>query len=146
MLAVAQARLAIAEGRATEALALLSRLLDGTELFLARVTHAQALAASGRAADAAAAWRWLRTHRGRAWGEFNNSMMLRPLNVAWTQCAALRLAEAESKLPGEEGAAAAALDEFLRAWPAAGLPPALAADVARLRRGDAAAAPADGAG
>lgn len=143
MLVVAQARLAVAEGRATEALALLARLLDGSELFIARITHAQALAAAGRPAEAAAAWRWLRTHRGRAWAEFNSSMILRPLNVAWTQLAALRLAEAEAALPeSDDGAGREALDDFLRGWPEAELPAGIAAGVARLRERGTGAPPA----
>jgi putative peptide modification system cyclase len=126
MLVLAQARLAIAEDRAADAVALVSRLLDGSELYLARVTHAQALAAAGRATEAAAAWQWLRTHRGRAWAEFNLSGALRPLNVAWSQFAALALAEAAPADPEP-------LAGFVAAWPAESMPPSAAARLERLR-------------
>jgi tetratricopeptide (TPR) repeat protein len=129
MLVVAQARLAVLEDRPADALALLARLLDGTELFIVRITHAQALAASGRAAEANAAWQWLREHRGRAWGEFNSSAMLRPLNVAWTQLAALRIAQGAASDPS---AAAEARAAFRDAWPADDLPPRVAAELERL--------------
>lgn len=130
MLVVAQARLAITEDRAGDAVALVSRLLDGTELLLARITHAEALAADGRLPEADAAFEWLRTHRGRAWAEFNSSAMLRPLNVAWTQLATLRRVEL-----GQGGAPT--LDEFLAAWPRESLPPSIADRVARLARSQA---------
>ena len=126
MLVVAQARLAIAEQRPADAVALLARQLDGTELFIIRITHAQALAASGRALEAQAAWQWLRAHRGRAWAEFNSSAMLRPLNVAWTQLAALRLAA------GDDATAAEAAAAFRAAWPGDDLPPTVAAELRRL--------------
>jgi hypothetical protein len=130
MLVVAQARLAITEDRPADAVALVTRLLDGTDLLLARITHAEALAADGRQPEADAAFEWLRTHRGRAWAEFNSSAMLRPLNVAWTQLAMLRRVELDQ-------GGAPTLDEFLAAWPRESLPPSIADRVARLARREA---------
>lgn len=129
MQAAAQGALSLAEDRPAEAVASLQARLDGTELYLTRVTLAEALARAGRTAEAQAMFEWLAAHRGRAWGEYNSYYMLRPLNVAWSTLALLRLAELQATQAGGDAAAVDA-SRFTAHWRVADLPATLRVRVA----------------
>ena len=129
MQAAAQGTLSLAEDRPAEAVASLQARLDGTELYLTRVSLAEALARAGRTAEAQAMFEWLAAHRGRAWGEYNSYYMLRPLNVAWSTLALLRLAELQATQAGGDAAAVDA-SRFTAHWRVADRPATLRVRVA----------------
>jgi putative peptide modification system cyclase len=137
MLATAQAALSIADGRAGEAAAALQSRLDGTELYITRVTYALALAAASRHSDAESAFDWLANHRGRAWGEYNSYQMLRGLNVAWSTLALLHSAELKLAA-GRMSEASAQAARFEESWRRDELPPPLAARLQALTNPDTA--------
>jgi putative peptide modification system cyclase len=78
---VAQAEVARASGNAQQAISILKPLLDGSELY---ITHVALMDADGDAHDKDGATRearWLSSHRGQAYMEFNVEQMLAPFNV-----------------------------------------------------------------
>jgi len=89
---VAQAEIARASGNPQKAIAILKPLLDGSELY---ITHAALMDADADAHDEDSAMdelRWLLSHRGQAYMEFNIEQMLAPFNVATADIAARRVA------------------------------------------------------
>jgi putative peptide modification system cyclase len=134
MLATAQAALTIVDGRPAEAAASLQSRLDGTELYLTRVTHAIALAAANRNTEAEAAFDWLANHRGRAWGEYNSYQMLRALNVGWSNLALLEGAELRAKA-GRRDESIAMAKAFAENWRRDLLPPPMASRLDALLAG-----------
>jgi tetratricopeptide (TPR) repeat protein len=87
MLAVTQAAVLLAEGKADEAITRLKPSLDGSELYLTHATLMYAYKAKGELTSALSEARWLTAHRGRAYAEFNMRAMLMPLNVALSDIA-----------------------------------------------------------
>jgi putative peptide modification system cyclase len=118
MLAIAEAERARASDRPADAIALLKPLLNGTELCLTHTALRDAYLASGQNAEALEQAQWLAAHRGRAYEEYNNQQAMQPLNVAESDLALLDTAELHAKL-GQDRQSAAALKEFLHAWPQA---------------------------
>jgi putative peptide modification system cyclase len=118
LLDVAQAEIDRASGEPKDAIAILTPLVNGSELY---ITHVALMAAYTDAHDQAAALteaRWLSTHRGRAYFESNMQLMLEPFNVAESNLARLRTAELSNAL-GDKVAAQKSMAEFLSAWPQA---------------------------
>lgn len=116
LLGIARAEIQRASGKPQDALATLKPLVNGSELY---VTHVALMAAYADAHDQAAALteaRWLSSHRGRAYLEFNVQQMLTPFNVASSDLALLREAELSDAL-GDRTAAQTSLSDFLSAWP-----------------------------
>jgi putative peptide modification system cyclase len=70
-----------------EAVADLSRLVDGTEQFQVHVALRDALLASGRPKDALVESQWLARSRGLAYAEQAGAYVMQPLNVADTTAA-----------------------------------------------------------
>ena len=91
---VAQAEIARASGNAQQAVSILKPLLDGSELY---ITHIALMDADSDAHDQNGVMRetrWLSSHRGQAYMEFNVEQMLAPFNVTAANIAARRLAPA----------------------------------------------------
>ncbi|WP_300615628.1 putative peptide modification system cyclase [Dokdonella sp.] len=117
MLAVVQAEVARSDGRPEDAIRILQQLpLDGSELYLTHVALMDAYAAKGDNPAALAQARWLATHRGRAYMEYNADWVARPFNVAQSNLAVLREAELSLSL-GDTKGAISSLDSFRRQWP-----------------------------
>ncbi|HET9835908.1 MAG TPA: putative peptide modification system cyclase [Rhodanobacteraceae bacterium] len=88
---VAQAEIARASGNAQQAVSILKPLVDGSELC---ITHVALMDADSDAHDPHGTTRearWLSSHRGQAYMEFNVEQMLAPFNVAAANIAARRL-------------------------------------------------------
>jgi putative peptide modification system cyclase len=79
MLAIAQAQVLLAAGKAHEAIQVLMPAMDGNELFLAHAVLKDADVSIGDAISARAETTWLAAHRGRAYAE---AAGLEPFNVA----------------------------------------------------------------
>jgi putative peptide modification system cyclase len=116
MLASIGANAACMIGKPKEAIALLERLRNGTELYLTHITLADAYASDGRIDDALRELNWLAEHRGRAYLELNSFQILQARNVAESNLAWLRMAEIESSNRRTD-AAKAHLATFLGLWP-----------------------------
>ena len=117
MLAVAKAEIALANGKPEDALRILQELpLDGSELYVTHVALMDALAAGNNYAAALEHARWLASHRGRAYTEYNADWVARPFNVAHSDLALLRSAELSSRL-GDNEQAKASLAMFNQVWP-----------------------------
>ncbi|HET6913202.1 MAG TPA: putative peptide modification system cyclase [Rhodanobacteraceae bacterium] len=91
---VAQAEVARASGNAQQAISSLKPLLDGNELYITHVALMDAFAAAHDEARALDEARWLSSHRGQAYMEFNAEQMLAPFNVAMANIAARLLVPA----------------------------------------------------
>jgi uncharacterized protein YdbL (DUF1318 family) len=117
MLAVTRAEIARIGGKPQDAIhILLAEPLDGTELCLTHAALLDAYEAAGDHKSALEHARWLTQRRGRAYTEYNASWIARPLNVALTDVALLRVAEL-SQATGDPATARSALVKFERAWP-----------------------------
>jgi putative peptide modification system cyclase len=116
MLAAVTANIYCASGKPKEAIALLERLRNGTELYITHVTLADAYASDGRIDDALRELHWLTEHRGRAYLELNSFQILQARNVAESDLASLRMAEVELSRQHVD-AAKAELATFLAVWP-----------------------------
>lgn len=117
MLAIAQAEIARADGKPSESIRLLTaQPLDGTELCLTHVALMDAYAAAGNVTAAQEQARWLSTHRGRAYTEYNADWIARPFNVAQSNLALLRMAEFSSDA-GDAPRTQDFLGRFVSAWP-----------------------------
>lgn len=135
MRAATQAEISRAEGKPADSIRILKeRPLDGSELCLTHVALMNAYAAQGNAKAARDEARWLASHRGRAYTEFNADWVARPYNVAQTNLALLRGAEFSLDL-GDNADAAAELKSFQRAWPSMHDMDFLSQRVARLETG-----------
>ncbi|MEP7043753.1 MAG: putative peptide modification system cyclase [Dokdonella sp.] len=97
----------------------LRALMDGNELLVTHVALMEAYASAGQYDAARTEARWLSSHRGRAYTEYNADWVLRPYNVAQTTLALLREAELSQRL-NDKSASSHAVEEFLKAWPDAG--------------------------
>jgi len=119
--AVLDAEVLRAAGQAKDAVALLKPFLDGSEKFQTRVALQEAYADAGEAGNALEQARWLESHRGLAYIEFECGHCLQAMNVTDSNIAGLREAELLVQLqrPAE---ARKALQDFSRAWPAETLP------------------------
>lgn len=117
MLAIVEAELSWREGRPDDAISRLESTVDGSELYLTHVALADAYAAAGRNDQALAAARWLVSHRGRAYLEWNASQMLQARNVIRSNLGWLLAAEQAHALSHDDDARAS-LAEFERVWPA----------------------------
>lgn len=113
---VAQAEIQRVSGKPRDALATLEPLVDGSELYITHVALMDAYSDAHDSAKALDEARWLSTHRGRAYLEFNVQQVLTPFNVTLSDIALLRAAELSQAL-GEKNAAQKSLAEFLSAWP-----------------------------
>jgi putative peptide modification system cyclase len=121
-------------GKPADAIARLAPIAR-TEIALA-ATHA-ALARAARDAKqtrtALREWRWLATHRGRAYMDWAAEGALAPLGVADTTLARLELARLSAD-SGDAKSARKELDLFLSAWPYDTLPQYLRQRVDQVRR------------
>lgn len=117
MLAAAQAEIARASGRPDEAIRILRDLpLDGSELCITHVALMDAYTAKGDMKAALEQARWLASHRGRAYTEYNADWIARPFNVVQSDLAQLRIAELSLELD-EKDQARTAMTAFRQAWP-----------------------------
>ncbi|HEV7490449.1 MAG TPA: putative peptide modification system cyclase [Rhodanobacteraceae bacterium] len=131
MSAVAEAERTRASGKADDAVAALKPLVDGNELLLTHVALSDAYMSAGHYADAIREAKWVSSHRGRAYAEFNQE--LTAFNVAQTNLALLRAAEA-AQASGDKNASRQSLDAFLKAWPEKSQPAALFSRVTKLEK------------
>lgn len=133
MAAAAHAEIERASGRPEEAIRILKALpLDGTELFVTRLALMDSYAAKGDSKNALEQARWLASHRGRAYTEYNSDWIMRPFNVAQSNIALLHTAEFLNEL-NDKQAARSSLESFLRAWPEFGQSPRVASHVQNLQ-------------
>ncbi|HEX6612289.1 MAG TPA: putative peptide modification system cyclase, partial [Rhodanobacteraceae bacterium] len=94
---VAQAEIARASGNPQQAISILKPLLDGSELYITHVALMDADSNAHDQGDAMNEARWLASHRGQAYMEFNVQQMLTPFNVAMANLAAHRTAVGSPK-------------------------------------------------
>ncbi|HVT31667.1 MAG TPA: putative peptide modification system cyclase [Rhodanobacteraceae bacterium] len=126
---VAEAELALAEHRPNDAIAMLARRVDGTELYVTHIVLKDAYAASGKPADALKEATWLASHRGRAYTEFGAEWVMVPFDVAQANLAMLDAAE-YARAAGQTGEARQWQERFAKAWPNAAAVPFVAARLA----------------
>ena len=138
---ILQSELEIAAGHPNVAIALLAPRAAGSELFLVHAALLRAYRATGREADALDQARWLSTHRGRAYAEWNSGHMLQPANIIESNLALLSLAEL-SQRAGQVDQARSALARFDKAWAS---PPHFLAERLATLRSALAAKPGKGA-
>jgi len=118
MEAVVRAEITRSTGKPKEAIRLLrERPLDGSELYLTHVVLLAAHADDGDTKSALEQARWLASHRGRAYAEFNGDWVARPYNVVQSDLALLR--EAELSWQTNKDQARVSLHTFFKAWPSA---------------------------
>jgi putative peptide modification system cyclase len=115
---VAQAEIARASGKPNDAVAILKRLTNGSELYVTHVALMDAYSDAHDHAKALVEAHWLSAHRGRAYFESDMQLMLEPFNVAESNLALLRAAELSNAL-GNKTSTQRSLAEFLGAWPQA---------------------------
>ena len=119
LLTVVRARMALAEGRPAQALAILDTIQDGTESIQARVARMEAAIATGDLEAAGRVAAWLAPRRGLAYAEFGCAWCQQGMNVLDARLAAVyatRLADphaapevaAQLRLPPAEVLAGAA--------------------------------------
>lgn len=108
-------------GRPDRAMEMLVKILDGKELYQARVAMMHASADSGRFEDLLTHAKWLESNRGRAYIEFNGRYVLQSMNAVDSNAARLykALALRELDRPAE---AKKALAEFDAIWEPGTLP------------------------
>ena len=82
LLGVAKAEIERASGNPQAALATLKPLINGSELYITHVALMDAYADAHDNASALGEARWLSSHRGRAYMEYNAQQVLTPFNVA----------------------------------------------------------------
>jgi putative peptide modification system cyclase len=120
---LAEAEIARASGKPAEAVKSLSKMVDGSELFLTHVVLLDAHVAMGEKAAALEQAQWLATHRGRAYVEQSVNSGI-PFSVIQTNIALLRSAELNFSL-GNKEQAQRALAEFRKFYPNADQLPTL---------------------
>ena len=103
------------------AVARLKGLMTGGELFQAHVSLADALSDAGDHAGALEQYRWLASHRGRAYAESAGGYVFETYNVAQTRLARLHAAQALAAL-GRVEQARREIELFRAAWPERELP------------------------
>lgn len=116
MRAVARAEIERARGRADNALKILQATIDGSELYVTHVALMDAYASKGDLPSSIREARWLASHRGRAYAEYNKGWALTPFNVAQSDLALLREAELDFAL-GQRQDSQKILSAFTRVWP-----------------------------
>ncbi len=119
-------------GRADEAVALLTPLLNGAEHYQSLVALQEAYADAGEADSALDISRKLQRRRGLAYIELDCGHCLQALNVADSNLALLQEAELLSRM-GRSAEANKALDDFDRLWPAEVLPHYLSERRSRIK-------------
>jgi putative peptide modification system cyclase len=130
--AVAQAEIQCASGKPRDALVTLKPLVDGSELYITHVALLDAYSDAHDHIDAVAEARWLSTHRGRAYLEYNDHQILTPFNVAKSDLAMLRAAEI-SDSSGDKTTARQFLTAFEHVWPKAMQMPWLSTRLGEMR-------------
>ena len=126
---VAEAELALAEHRANDAIEMLAKRADGTELYVTHIVLKDAYAASGKPVDALREATWLASHRGRAYTEFGAEWVMVPFDVAEANLAMLDAAD-YARATGDAAEARKWQDRFAKAWPNAAAVPFVAARLA----------------
>jgi tetratricopeptide (TPR) repeat protein len=129
---VAQAELLTSQGKAKQALEYLRPLLSGEELCITHVALMDAYSSLADRTSALAEARWLASHRGRAYAEYNSHWTLKPFNVLQSNLAWLASAEFSVDLNNKEEARQS-LASFLRIWPLKSQPTLIAARTRRLQ-------------
>ncbi|KRD28581.1 MULTISPECIES: putative peptide modification system cyclase [unclassified Lysobacter] len=124
LLSVAKAEQLRLSGKPAEAVALLSREVDGSEPFQLRVALRDALRDAGKAEEALKQDRWLAAHRGLAYIEPLGGQALQAMSVADASLAPLDAAERLVGL-GRPDEARREAEAFRRAWASETLPPYL---------------------
>lgn len=120
-------------GKPEDAMARLSELIDDDETLVAvHSAMARAARAAGKTDVALREYRWITTHRGRAFAEQGMAELQTPINVADTTLYRLGAAELLTQ-HGRQPEAQSELKEFLAAWPEDSLPQELRRRVAALR-------------
>jgi putative peptide modification system cyclase len=130
MLTVADAERLHAEGKPEETIRLLKPTLDGAELYITHVALMEAYEATKDYKAALDEARWLASHRGRAYAEYDPNRV--PFNVIQSDLAPLHAAAAAAAL-GDESDARRSLDTFLKNWPHADELPFAKARIRKLQ-------------
>ncbi|WP_454832886.1 putative peptide modification system cyclase [Pseudoxanthomonas wuyuanensis] len=124
MIRVASSERMRLSGQPERAVQLLDAGMNGAELYQARVARLRAYAAAKHNKGLLEEARWLSSHRGRAYVEFDGNHLLQALNVADSNAAHLWAAEALIA-QGRTTEGMREKDAFERAWPLGELPPYL---------------------
>ncbi len=114
MFAVADAERLRAEGKPADAIQRLKAGVDGAELYVTHVALMEAYESAKDYRSALAEAKWLASHRGRAYAEFDANRV--PFNVIQSDLATLHMADYAAAL-GDSAAERAAMDEFRTLWP-----------------------------
>jgi putative peptide modification system cyclase len=115
---VAEGELARAEHKPEQAVAVLARRNDGTELYVTHAVLMDAYAAMNKPAEALKEADWLASHRGRAYTEFGAEWVMTSFNVVESNLALLEASEL-ARQAGQGDRAREARTRFLKAWPQA---------------------------
>lgn len=115
LVAIARAELARSRGDAERALQILKPFAGDSSLYLTRVVLRDASAAAQRPEEALEHARWLSSHRGRAYEEYNSLQMLTLINVLESTNSLLSAAE-YSKALGRQDLVDNYVGAFQRAW------------------------------
>jgi putative peptide modification system cyclase len=126
---VAEAQLALAEHRPSDAIAALAKRIDGTELYVTHIVLKDAYAASAKPVEALKEATWLASHRGRAYTEFGAEWIMAPFDVAEANLAMLDAA-GYARAAGRAAEARQWQDRFAKAWPNGATVPFVAARLA----------------
>ena len=121
MLAAADARIALAEGRVDDAAAVLAPYDDEASHTVVRVLRAEIAALGGDAADAVERYAAIAGGRGRAYMDYAVNGVLQPENIIQLHRAQLRVAELALQ-QGQRPRAIEALRAFRRDWGGDALP------------------------
>jgi putative peptide modification system cyclase len=129
---IAKAERQRSSGDAKAAIAELKVALDGSELYITHLALLDAYVSAGESRNAAVEARWLATHRGRAYAEFNAMNLLTAFNAEQSTIALLRGAELE-QANGDSMESHRLLDEFEKVWPKLDVRPSLQRRASELR-------------
>ena len=128
MLEIAEGELAIAEHRPADAIRVLAKRNDGTELYAGHAVLMEAYAASAQPANALTEAKWLASHRGRAFTEYGAEWVMTAFNVAESSLALLKASQF-ALAAGQKENARQLREDFLKAWPGADKLPFVASAV-----------------
>lgn len=115
MLRITKAEILRASGHPDQAIESLKSTIDGTELYLTHVALMDAYRDAKEYHSALSEARWLQTHRGRAYTEYNSEWVLSAFDVAQSDLALLDAAEFSVALKDQKSAQYY-LSSFRGAW------------------------------
>jgi len=118
MVAIVDAEILLASGKAQQAVAALASRVNGAELYQVHAVLLRAYLASRDDVHARQEAAWLAGHRGRAYVEWGSQFLQQPADLVESNLALLSLAEMDVRA-GDRKAAETRVAQFKAAWPQA---------------------------